>query len=101
MTQIRKTLPGRTGPDRSVAAIVVMGVTGCGIRRLSAKRSLATPRLALRRRRRLHPPENVAKMASGRPATDADRAGWLDAIRAAIADGIAGWTTASWPPVRR
>ncbi|MGY1455790.1 gluconokinase [Streptomyces sp. SS8] len=29
-----------------------------------------------------HPPENVAKMASGVPLTDADRAPWLDAIAA-------------------
>ncbi|MFP8906466.1 gluconokinase [Streptomyces atacamensis] len=29
-----------------------------------------------------HPPENVAKMASGVPLTDEDRAPWLDAIAA-------------------
>jgi len=28
----------------------------------------------------LHPPENVARMASGEPLTDALREGWLDAI---------------------
>lgn len=27
-----------------------------------------------------HPPENIAKMRSGIPLDDADRAGWLDAI---------------------
>lgn len=27
-----------------------------------------------------HPPENVAKMASGTPLTDADRTPWLDAL---------------------
>ncbi|GGD22563.1 gluconokinase [Nocardioides daphniae] len=27
-----------------------------------------------------HPPENVAKMASGRPLTDADRWGWLESL---------------------
>lgn len=27
-----------------------------------------------------HPPENVAKMASGIPLTDEDRAGWLEAL---------------------
>lgn len=27
-----------------------------------------------------HPPENVAKMASGTPLTDADRAPWLDVL---------------------
>ena len=27
-----------------------------------------------------HPPENIAKMSSGIPLTDADRAGWLEAL---------------------
>jgi gluconokinase len=35
---------------------------------------------------RLHPPENVAKMRSGHPLTDTDRAPWLDAIAQAIDD---------------
>lgn len=35
----------------------------------------------------LHPPENVAKMKSGEPLTDADRAPWL----AAVAEAIDGW----------
>ena len=34
---------------------------------------------------RLHPPENVAKMQSGQPLTDIDRAPWLGAIARAIA----------------
>ena len=29
-----------------------------------------------------HPPENVAKMASGRPLNDADRWGWLESLAA-------------------
>lgn len=39
----------------------------------------------------LHPAANVAKMASGTPLDDADRAPWLDAVgvRLAAADGIA------------
>lgn len=36
---------------------------------------------------RLHSPENVAKMQSGQPLTDTDRAPWLDAIARAI-DGL-------------
>jgi len=36
---------------------------------------------------RLHPPENVAKMESGQPLTDCDRAPWL----AAVAEVIEGW----------
>lgn len=31
-----------------------------------------------------HSPENVAKIAAGTPLTDADRAGWLDALHAII-----------------
>lgn len=31
-----------------------------------------------------HPPENVAKMASGTPLADADRIPWLDALNAAL-----------------
>ncbi|MBX3569313.1 MAG: gluconokinase [Rhizobiaceae bacterium] len=32
----------------------------------------------------LQPPENVARMAGGQPLTDAHRAGWLDAVAAAV-----------------
>lgn len=55
---------------------VVMGVAGCG-------KSSVGAALARRCGMRfvdaddLHPPANVAKMASGRPLTDADRAPWL------------------------
>jgi carbohydrate kinase (thermoresistant glucokinase family) len=34
----------------------------------------------------LHPPENVAKMAEGRPLTDADRWGWLESLAAWTAE---------------
>jgi gluconokinase len=37
-----------------------------------------------------HPPANVAKMAAGIPLDDADRAGWLDALAAKIADARRG-----------
>ena len=33
----------------------------------------------------LHPPENVAKLASGEPLTDADRSPWLDRLHDLIA----------------
>lgn len=36
-----------------------------------------------------HPPENVTKMKSGQPLTDADRAGWLQAMAKRIAEGKA------------
>ncbi|TPN78501.1 gluconokinase [Mesorhizobium sp. CU2] len=38
---------------------------------------------------RLHPPENVARMARGEPLTDELRAGWLDAIGESIAGTVA------------
>ncbi len=47
----------------------------------------------------LHPPANVAKMASGRPLTDEDRWPWLDSVSAWITDhtsaGIPGIITCS------
>ncbi|MFL5562475.1 MAG: gluconokinase [Gemmatimonadaceae bacterium] len=64
---------------------VVMGVSGAG-------KSLIGSRLA----RALgsdfaegddyHPPENVARMRSGTPLTDADRQGWLAALAARLLD---------------
>ena len=37
----------------------------------------------------LHPPANVAKMASGRPLTDEDRAPWLERVRDQAAERAA------------
>jgi gluconokinase len=60
-------------------AVVVMGVSGCG-------KTVVGEALARRlgwtfiEGDRLHPPENIQRMASGQPLTDAHRAGWLDAI---------------------
>ncbi|MFZ4878111.1 gluconokinase [Janthinobacterium sp. Mn2066] len=63
---------------------VVMGVSGCG---KSFIGSLLASRLKVDyvEGDELHPPENVAKMAAGVPLTDADRAGWLAALRDRIA----------------
>ena len=59
---------------------VVMGVSGCG---KSAVGSLLASALGVPyvEGDELHPPENVAKMAAGIPLDDADRAGWLAALR--------------------
>jgi gluconokinase len=60
-------------------SVVVMGVSGCG-------KSSVGERLAAQRDwtylegDALHPPENVAKMASGIPLSDEDRWPWLDRI---------------------
>ena len=63
---------------------VVMGVSGCG---KSAVGSLLASALGVPyvEGDELHPPENVAKMAAGIPLDDADRAGWLAALRQRIA----------------
>ncbi len=64
--------------------IVVMGVSGCG--KSSMGEALAH-RLGLPfiEGDALHPPENVAKMASGTPLTDEDRWPWLARVGQALA----------------
>ena len=60
-------------------ALVVMGVSGAGkttLGEMLAKR-LGWP---FKEGDELHPPANIAKMKSGQPLTDADRAPWLEAI---------------------
>jgi gluconokinase len=67
----------------SFAAVIVMGVSGCG-------KSTIGARLAARMRWEfedadwLHPAANVDKMHSGIPLTDEDRWPWLDAVAAWI-----------------
>lgn len=68
---------------RTVAIVLVMGVSGAGKTRIGA---------ALARRLGfgfldaddLHPAANIEKMRDGEPLADADRAPWLTAIRAWI-----------------
>ena len=68
--------------------IVVMGVSGCG-------KSTVGTHLAQRRRATFldaddfHPPANVERMRAGIALTDADRAGWLDALAARLAQARA------------
>ncbi|GAA3652734.1 gluconokinase [Streptomyces chitinivorans] len=61
--------------------VVVMGVSGSG--KTTVGTALAE-RLGVPYAEAddFHPPENVAKMASGVPLTDTDRTPWLDAIAA-------------------
>jgi len=70
-----------------------MGVSGCG--KTTVGRALAA-RLgcAFLDADDFHPPENVAKMRGGTPLTDADRAGWLDRLRAEIEAHLAAGTSA-------
>ncbi|MEZ5088453.1 MAG: gluconokinase [Micropruina sp.] len=63
--------------------LVVMGVSGTG---KSTVAGMLAGRLGwdLEEGDDLHPPANVAKMASGRPLTDDDRWPWLDRVSAWI-----------------
>ena len=59
--------------------LVVMGVSGSGKTTVG---KLLAERLGWQYQEgdALHPPENVAKMSSGTPLTDADRIPWLQRI---------------------
>lgn len=65
-----------------------MGVTGCGKTAVGSALAKALKATFIEGDS-LHPAENVAKMASGTPLTDADRAGWLDTIGRSVAEEIA------------
>ncbi|RAZ91067.1 gluconokinase [Mesorhizobium hawassense] len=66
-----------------------MGVAGCG--KTAVGEALAKAMGAdFIEGDRLHPPQNVARMARGEPLTDALREGWLDAIGERIASSVAG-----------
>ena len=79
----------RVGGRNGKAALVVMGVSGCG--KTAAGAALAK---ALGARfiegDRLHPPENVERMARGEPLTDELRAGWLEAVGQALRAAVLG-----------
>jgi gluconokinase len=71
------------------AAIIVMGVTGCGKSTFgqALAAALGAPYLE---GDALHPATNIARMSAGIALTDADRAPWLDLIaaRLAVAPGL-------------
>lgn len=60
-----------------------MGVAGCGKSAVGARLAALLGAVFIEGDR-LHPPENVARMARGEPLTDQLREGWLDAIGARI-----------------
>jgi carbohydrate kinase (thermoresistant glucokinase family) len=73
----------------SASRIVVMGVAGSG--KTTVGGALAAElRVEFADADSLHPVENVAKMAAGRPLDDTDRAPWLAAVAGVLehADGL-------------
>ena len=68
--------------------VVFMGVCGCGKSTVARRYADVTGRVLIEADD-FHPPANVAKMRSGQPLTDADRAGWLAALALRIAEGKA------------
>ena len=68
--------------------VVFMGVCGCG-KSTVARRYAAGAGYVVVEADDFHPPANVAKMRSGQPLTDEDRAGWLAALAARISEGRA------------
>lgn len=69
--------PGATRP------VIVMGVAGSGKSTLGAVLASVLGARFIEGDA-FHPPENVERMRSGMPLTDADRAGWLAALAAEL-----------------
>jgi len=78
----------RSWEAHPLGSIVVMGVSGCG-KTTVARGLAAAARWEFIEADDIHPPANIAKMSAGVALTDADRAPWLDAVRAAIESRLA------------
>jgi len=70
---------------------VVMGVSGCGKSTVGAALALHNG-VAFIEGDEFHPDDNVAKMASGVPLDDGDRAGWLQALAGQVGAARAAGT---------
>ena len=79
----------RNGGRGGKPAIVVMGVSGCGktVVGTALADAIGAPYIE---GDRLHPRENVERMARGEPLTDELRAGWLDAVGQAVRAAVLG-----------
>jgi gluconokinase len=66
-----------------MTAFILMGVAGAG-KTTVGKRVAAELGLTFYEGDDFHPPQNVAKMSSGTPLNDADRAPWIDALVGAL-----------------
>jgi gluconokinase len=84
-TRTGRRKAGRNGKP----AVVVMGVSGCGKSAVGAALAKAIGGRYIEGDR-LHPPENVARMARGEALTDELRAGWLDAVGQAVRATLIG-----------
>jgi gluconokinase len=74
----------RPGAGPSGFAVVIMGVSGCG--KSTFGRALASALTAtFLDADDFHPPANVERMRQGNALTDAERAPWLDALAARLA----------------
>ena len=72
-------------PQHSAIRWVVMGVSGCG--KSTIGQALATSqRVEFVEGDQFHPAANVAKMSAGHALTDDDRADWLLALQAKVAE---------------
>jgi len=67
-----------------------MGVCGCGKTTVGELLATQTGGIFIDGDS-LHPPENVAKMSTGSPLNDDDRAGWLAVIRTKAAEHPGPW----------
>ena len=69
------------------AAVVVMGVSGCG-KTVIGRRLAAALGWTFRDGDDFHPPANVTKMSGGVPLTDADREPWLATLAAMLTTAL-------------
>lgn len=67
--------------------IILMGVSGSG-KTTIGKRLAAELGWSFHDADAFHPPENIAKMRSGTPLDDDDRAAWLAAMRALLEEAL-------------
>mgnify|MGYP003362282451 CR=1 FL=1 len=78
------SLSRRLGQGRRPGVLIVMGVSGCGKSTL-AQLMAARMGWPVIEGDDLHTANNIARMSSGIPLTDEDRAPWLDRIAAQVA----------------
>jgi carbohydrate kinase (thermoresistant glucokinase family) len=84
----RDPIARRAWELRDPLAVIVIGVAGSGKTTIGQKLASALS-WPFRDADEFHPSENIAKMSSGIPLTDADRAPWLAAIRTYVEKHLA------------